>query len=77
MGFVTFFILYSLYHSSVNSLTTSSKVGLSSKSSNRVRLPYLKYSCNLGQNISGPNILINISVASFTTLSASSNVAIS
>ena len=76
-GLVTFFNLYSLYPSSVNNLTTSSRVGLSSKSSNKVRLPYLKYSCNLGQKISGQNIFRNISVASFTTLSASSRLLIS
>jgi hypothetical protein len=52
-------------------------VGLSSKSSSIVRLPYLKYSWIRGPNISGQNILINISVASFTVLSASSIFSIS
>lgn len=77
VGFVNFFSLNSLYPSSVKSLTISNKVGLSSKSSSSVRLQYLKYSCNLGPNISGQNILIKISVASFTTLSASSKTLIS
>lgn len=77
VGFVTFLILYSLYHSSVKSLTTSKSVGLSSKSSSSVSDPYLKYSCNLGPKISGQNILMKISVASLTTLSASSKILIS
>ena len=77
VGFFTFFVLYSLYVSSVKSLTISSSVGLSSKSSSSVRLQYLKYSCNLGPKISGPNILMKISVASLTTLSASSMAFIS
>jgi hypothetical protein len=74
---VTFAVFISLNVSSVNNLTTSSRVGLSSKSSSMVRLPYLKYSCILGPNISGQNIFRKISVASFTVLSASSRELIS
>jgi hypothetical protein len=43
-AFVTFAVLISLYVSSVKSLTTSRRVGLSSKSSRIVSDPYLKYS---------------------------------